>query len=620
MAEQLTIEDARKIAGLIRSGQLTGERKRQAMAAIEASFGQSANESQIAPPPELDDRSQPAEGFASGNDPLRRARRQRKRVAAVGEDIMGVGGVAKTIVSGGIGEIVAGFNNTLAMIGGRSVDDAAADIAATSDFFTLTPSTQRGQDFLENIAVPLLKFENNITNFAERASDGNPAAATIIKTAIMGGVELAIPTKNAPKVAVLERQLRAKRRDVKESAEALGIRLDARNLATDVVEAAKRMTPEERAANAPALQKSLQDAARIEGKKRDALFTTARESKTFIETRSVRSLANDIEANLRSEGYPLNDPDFSKISRTLDDMRSGAFEEGASLATTLNNLELVRKSTNRRRGNNSEINRGLNQIRLSIDEFVDNEFNKIAVDQGRSAISGETSGVQAWKDARAANVQWHKNFSEDKVISQLIQEDVSATTMNQWMLGATAMGARKEAVSTIQRLKGVLGDSHPAIEGIRQDFLFTVAEPLFKDRPNFGQFVDRYDSIIRNNGPLVRELGLDTGNFRELLDFARAQRKLPPPKQTFQAKDLTQALSQFFVGHQIAKAGMRVNLTRRLLNAMPVFNIDQVPPRQILEEVIGIRFGEPMLPKKGPLAAEFIAGAALTGLPDTQKE
>ena len=87
------------------------------------------------------------------------------------------------------------------------------------------------------------------------------------------------------------------------------------------------------------------------------------------------------------------------------------------------------------------------------------------------------------------------------------------------MLGATAMGARKEAVSTIQRLKGVLGDSHPAIEGIRQDFLFTVAEPLFKDRPNFGQFVDRYDSIIRNNGPLVRELGLDTGNFRELLDF-----------------------------------------------------------------------------------------------------
>ena len=35
----------------------------------------------------------------------------------------------------------------LAMLAGRSLDDAAADIAATSDFFTLTPSTQRGQDF-----------------------------------------------------------------------------------------------------------------------------------------------------------------------------------------------------------------------------------------------------------------------------------------------------------------------------------------------------------------------------------------------------------------------------------------------------------------------------------------
>ena len=166
-------------------------------------------------------------------------------------------------------------------------------------------------------------------------------------------------------------------------------------------------------------------------------------------------------------------------------------------------------------------------------------------------------------------------------------------------------------------MKEILGDNHPAIEGIRQDFLFEIAEPLLKAEPNFAQFTRNYDATIRRNPALVKELGLNQGDLSQLYHFAEVQKRLPKNQRLMSLKDITKGLSQFFVGHKIAKAALRVNISRNIANLF--VGADRVGQKQILMELVGAKYGEPAIPKGGPLAAQFIAGAALTSIPNSQE-
>jgi len=386
-------------------------------------------------------------------------------------------------------------------------------------------------------------------------------------------------------------------------------------MATSIVDAARRMTPDERATNTIALQQAMREAAKVAAKERKALFKTARETRTFIETRSVRRLANNIEKKLVDDGFDFTSPRMADVLKTLNEMRSGQFEIGGSLSTRLNNLELIRRKINKRKGPDAQANLALNRIKNGMKDFLDNEFNNIAIESG-SALSGDIAGVAAWNKARTSNVRWKENFSADKTISQLIEKNATPEQYRQWLMGASTMNANKQAALTIRRMKEVLGKDHPAIEGIRQDFLFEVVEPLLKDQPNYAQFIRNYDSTIRRNPSLVKELDFNQGNFRELVNFARVQNKLPLSQQQIAGIDFARALSQFTVGHQIAKAGLRVRIATAIANRL--LRVGKISKKQVYAEIMNVKFGEPAIPKKSLLAAEFITGAALTGITEEQ--
>ena len=80
---------------------------------------------------------------------------------------------------------------------------------------------------------------------------------------------------------------------------------------------------------------------------------------------------------------------------------------------------------------------------------------------------------------------------------------------------------------------------------------------------------------------------------------------------------MTRGLSQFLVGHQIARAALRVNISRNIANY--VLKTDRVGAKQMLADMAGLKYGEVLIPRYSPIAAEFIAGAAMTGIPDTQE-
>lgn len=601
--ELQTEREAKVLAQAFKDGKIPEERREETMLVLR-SF---TNKDTL---PSLDD---PRVNSEKPESDLLKAPKQFAQ--DVGKDAIATAEVGLTVVTGGFGEIVGGFNAALRTLFGGNLDDAVDDINAASDLFTFQPRTKRGKLLLEQIAVPLMALERGADRVAETMSLGNPFAAAAIKTALLGGAELALPAKGAKNIVTVKRRIANQRKEIERTAKDLGIDLDLDNMGVGIVDAARRLTPEERAVNAPALKQAMKEAAKVAADERTALFDTARKTRTFIETRSVRQLSTGLRDELNLRGFDLDEMPI--VNKRLTDMQSGAFEPGVALSARLNELEKVRRRVSANRSASPSENAALNSIKKGLDDFLDNEFNNIATEAG-SSISGDVSGVAAWKAARESNVRWKRNFSEDKAISQLIEKSSTPEQYRQWLVGATTLNAGKQASLTIRRMKQVLGNEHPAIEGIRLDFIFEMVEPLLKNEPNYGQFIRNFEATVRRNPSLVKELDINRSDIRPLLDFAKVQNKLPPNKRLVSGGELSKGLAQIFVGNKLAKGQLRVNLARNITNFM--FGIDRISQKQILGELANVKFGEPAIPRKSALAAEFITGAALTGTPPEEQQ
>lgn len=546
----------------------------------------------------------------------------------IGKDLLGFGELGLTIASGGASEILSGAANAFRMMLGTSYEDAKTSHDYLTELGTYQPRGKRGQMALEAVAKPLVAMEEAADDLSWRLSDGNPYAATAIKTLMLGGIELTPAGRGVGGRISTKLKVRKQRKEISALAKRLGIDLHVRNLDTGdpgmmagIVELANKMSPEERAVNMPFLQEAMR-AAELEYKNRkNAAYETAKRTRTYVDTRSLDDLSLDVRNDLIKDAYDV--ADMRDLNKSLNELSAFNERTGGLTPSAINfrELELVRRRTGRRAndayksGRNSE-GSALTRTKKEIDAFIDNEFNKLAIEQG-SAIHGDIAGVAAWKNARGLNKEWRKRFSEDKFIAQLIKEDATPETFRQWLMGASAMGANREAASVISRMKEVLGDNHPAIQGIRHDFVFELVEPILLQDPNFAQFTRNYDKMIRRNPSLVKEIGLREKDLELLYHLARIQRKLPDVMKPFHLTDVTKAVAQLAVGHQIARAALRVNLARGIANYF--FGTSKFSKKQILGELAGEIYSNPAIPKNSPLAAEFITGAAMTGITEEDK-
>jgi hypothetical protein len=543
-------------------------------------------------------------------------------IKGTGEDILGGFDLAKTIITAASGEIaggaIAGFGMALF---NQHPDSAAETVKAVSEFMTVDPWSERGKEMLETIAAPLMRLEQGVSDFSyklsidEKTGEANPFVAALIKGTLLGTPEIFLPTKGAFKAGKAARLIQQRTKEFQNVADDLGIRLEMDHLGADIVDAARSMTPKERGQNMPLLEQAIKEAEAIAYNKKNAAYEAAKQTDTWIETRSVRALGRSLEKRLYDEGFDLDATEMGGVRKILDDFSSTELGfAGESLSVRLNQFDLLYKRVGKKFGRDLTANKALTKIKRAMNDFLDDEFIAIAKDQG-SAISGDTTGVKAWKDARAANTIWKENFHTDKFIKKLINEEATAETFMDALMGGSVMGAKNEMATVVYRLKEVLGDNHPAIEGLRQDFLFKVAEPLTKETPNFAMFVRQWDHMIRNKPSLVKALGLKESNLRPIYEFSKLQTRLPK-KLRLDRKDMTKGMSQFFVGHRIAKAALRVNISRNIANW--IIGTDRVGAQQMLADMAGVKYGEVLIPKYTPIAAEFIAGAALTGIPNTQ--
>jgi hypothetical protein len=625
--------EAQVLAGAINDGKITGAQREEAMLALRAYLA-------VERPP-LTPETTATRFFSPSEFEDPEVLQGRQEIAAVPQVVEGaISGADATagVANAAVAEIFGGFNAFLANVFTKDNDKANQVLENVSDTLTIFPISEGGNEALQAIAPPLVAFERGIHNLSDaivREVSGNevaanPLAATMVKTALLGGLELAPSTPSTMNVTKAGVAIRKREKEIRRIAEGKGINLDLKNFSDDLAEAAQRLTPDERAQNAPILIEGLKDAKKRDFEAKEARFEELKTKRTYLESGSIEDLSDFIFERLVENGT-----DFKELPALLtivDDMKQirtripgvpGVRGERVLpvSAVNLNQLEILRKRTNStyQRGTPGSVKMGV--IRKEIDRFLENEIHKTTIDAGRiargeAAIWGDADGVQALKDARLAHANYKKNFSEDKTIARLIEEDATPEQYSRWLMGASSVNAKPQAALTIRRIKEVLGDNSPGVEGIRQDFLFEMYEPLLKEDPNFSQFVRNYDTMIRRNPSLVKELGLDKDAMKDMHDFAKVQSKLPPAGKIFTKGDIVTGVTRMAVGHQIAKAAVRVEFSRRLANA--VAGVDAVTPKQIISDIMDIKFDAPMIPKKSTVAAEFVAGAAISSLEEEE--
>ena len=541
-------------------------------------------------------------------------------VGETGLDLVALIDVGMTIVSGAASSITVAAAGAVAMLFGRDPEQTAQEVEHYSQVGTWLPKGERGRELLEDAAEPLIKLEEFVSDLSAWLAGDNPASATATKTSLLGVIELALPFKGSKGGLKVGRELRKRATEMEKLADDLGVDISQSGLAASIVALAKRMTPAQRAEHMPYLREQLKAASEKAIARKDQLYKEARASRSFVDSASASELSASIRKDLEFEGYVLSDKKMKNISARLDELANMKPDETGT-RVNLKEYDDVRKKTNTmRQKNNTAENRALNIMNKRMGEFLDAEFDKIALNQG-SALSGETAGVAAWKAARSASRDWHKRFNTDRVIKNFINKDATAETMVRWLLGASAMGANREAGAIISRMKDVLGETHPAIHGIRTDFLFEVVSPLLHpDGPNFNQFIRNYELMIERNPTLVKELNLNMGDFKELHDLSRLQKTLPHNEAGLRdiAKRITTITSRLSVGHGIAKAGVKVNLMRDALNM--TLQLDRITQKQMFYELAGMKYGDILLPSKSALAGQFIASAALTEIADAQEQ
>ena len=552
-----------------------------------------------------------------------------------GKLALGVADVALTAASAGVAELMSGLHGMVALALSGDPDYAKERVESMQNFLTIGPFSEGGQYLLQAVTPAMSKADTAINDYAEEKSkfideDGqeqiNPEVATAIKTGIWGSIDIVSAAVPGAKAVINAAKIRKMRNQVIAETNRLGIDIHLDHFADDVAAAAKLVGSESAGEAATEYVTALRNAENLARIKKNSLYAAALDEKLFVETRPIRRMGAELTRELDGR-FDLDAPGrgMALVRRALDNMhtRKLGFAEGQGLAVHFNKFEQLRKRLNNslrdtaKDPKSASAHAALTQIKTKVDSWMTSEFNKLAIDAGDlkstgGALSGDAAGYIAYLDARKANVEFAW-FNDTKIIADLIKKDTSVDQFAQWLIGSSAMGKRGSA-AVVNKLKLLLGEDSPAIAAVRADFVYQLTEPLLQLEPNFRQFANNYDKVLRKNKPLADALELQKADVAALAAYADVARQLPPSGHFYSLPEVLQTIARLSVGHGVAKGAARVGFVTKSLNVLG--RVDAVTQKQILAASIDARFDQPLIPKRKPVYAVVLAAAALTGIVD----
>jgi len=529
----------------------------------------------------------------------------------------GLGGIAKgtgeallTFLTGAVAQPVAGAGGIIEGISSfiRGEEDAAfagaERVRELSEQLTFQPRSPVGQQILGAAGTalePLMEAAENIGGIVQRATTGMPGS-NVQAALAQAGFELApggVGFKR-PRTFGQRRQDVAK---VEQAAADIGLETGAPIAAQreQIIQSARTQVGDRvvRGQDFEQIQTAVQTAKRVTNEQVNRLYDLARNTKAAVRVEEL----NRFPAIAREALADFDIEDMSKVKLRLDE-----FDKIRELPDTasvkMNEIAKFRRRINKNRPPVTDLdqNAALGILKGELDSFIDGQFNA-------DMISGDSRAIQRWKDARGAFAEYKRTFSDNKTIKQLAEQNATPEEIRNWIFGASAIGAKKQAGDVVGRLKGILGEDSTQFASLRQDALFDITEPLLRETPNFKTFANNYDKFVKNNPTLATQLFPDSvSNLDKLRSFAAAVDRGTSKGMKF---DLTQALARTIWGHGIAKGAVRVSLGAQAIGLMRRA-VGKSPKQRIMADVLGYNPVTPLI----PLSPVVIGGVIETGQED----
>lgn len=531
--------------------------------------------------------------------------------------LTGAAEAAAAIGSGALATPVAGIRGLYSTVKDAvtrtdNVNARAVDVIKnTQSGLTYEPRGQTGKDVLEKLAAPMEWYNKNVSQRAGRAVADAPMVPTPLMPTPGGPIagmatEVALdflPTmlglKNAPKGAA---DIVRVNREAKAAGVPLGGGLEKieKRFSAEAEKQAGGNRP--LGQNMPALQEAVAEKKAIEKSYVDDLYEAARSESAGLPARVAKQFPEIAKSALG--GFDIKTmPIVRRRLAELDQLSK--LPDGS--AVKLNSIEAFRQRLNKNRPATTDLSQteAIGRLRTTLDEFMEAQFNA-------DMISGSPQAIAKWKGARAANERYRSLFSDDKLIRQIQSKGATPEEMRAWIFGTSAVGMRAEAARTVGKIKKILGEDHPQFNALRQEALLDIMQPLMKDKPDFNGFMDNYDRLVRKNPTVAGELFPESmPALRALRGLAGSVEKAEPTRRLI---DLDRIGATALFGHGIAKAGLKVNLAKKLFGALRMGGNKSVK-RQIVSDVLGYDPYSAVVPKKAALQ-----GGAYVGVTSQDKE
>lgn len=312
----------------------------------------------------------------------------------------------------------------------------------------------------------------------------------------------------------------------------------------------------------------------------------------FVGTGEVRSLNDRVQQSVQN----LDLPPEGATRRLLNQMDEVAQIENGRVRVTP--MEEWRRNVNARLdtlGNPTDAagrqeRRALINAKREYDTFMDEQF-------ARDMVSGDEGAIQAWREAREGWQDYVSRFEEDRFLQTLAQNDMlNPTEIRNLIFGAGKLPTSAKSVGpaekTVKRLNSIFGPDSNEMQAIRAEVAADVTAPLFGNTPDIGKFVDNFDTMMRQNRPLMEELwpnNLEDG--LELVKYAKTIRnrrgaRAPGPLDPA-VERMWNLANAWAVGHNLARGQARLNLSRGLIDKIRQAGGGSMARRKILHEALG---------------------------------
>ena len=548
-------------------------------------------------------------------------------------------------------------------------DNARSTLDTIQEAVGWDPKTERGKKLAQGLGegTEAIAQEFAGKSVAESTQDGddffyflgggNPVSSAFWKTALLGAADVATPGQfkkgglTTVKESVIRHnaiqtqkaKLKVQKAVDKAQVAEFGIDLSHENLHDSLIRAADVLAegPSPRAYGAESTVAGIR-AAEVAAKKAERAAWKELEAKdAALATDNFTQLGSTLRDEL-VQRYDLDAPEYASVNRALKELeqmdtdipnRPSLRSKGEELDINtydgtkpldryadvqMKELLMIRERLNNRiTGDGTKLkpytkpDSALIQIKRGLDRKIQDAFDN-------AAIKGDATVHESWTKARGATAAYKRAFQRDKVIRKIVQEGMDPDDVLKWVVGASAMGAKKESASVVRRLKEMLGDKHPGIIALRQAAIRDVVGPMLGDNPNFKAAVRNVDKLMRDNPTLVKELDINTQQLEVLRNAARAAEHVGALPKFWNKGRFSQITASLLFGHQIAKRAAHIRLFRGALDK--VIGTGYMSDKKLLDYFEAYRDYGPMVPREGAGSKEILAYGAIADSFESDEE